>query len=171
MNSETQTLAASLAGLAVLGTVFGFVVRGWSSIRSFFQSCMGVLVVTARLDDETTTTAILAYLVRNYAHLSGERTYGGKHECFVDGKYGHIPFELFGVKTLTFWRWWLPFWFVIQKPSNEESKKEVIFWGSKPKDRLLASIMFLRWTLDIDKIVKEASAERNRLYWNTNAEH
>ncbi|HWG45997.1 MAG TPA: AAA family ATPase [Gemmataceae bacterium] len=171
MTSETPTFATSLAGLAVIGTVFGFVIRGWSSIRNFLQSCMSVLVVTARLDDETTTTAVLAYLVRNHAYLSGEKTYGGRHDCFRDGKYGHIPFELFGVKTLTFWRGWLPFWFVIQKPAADESKKEVIYWGSKPKDRLVASLMFLRWTLDIDHIVKEASAERNRLYWNSDAEH
>ncbi len=62
ITSETPTFATSLAGLAVIGTVFGFVIRGWSSIRSFLQSCMSVLVVTARLDDETTTTAVLAYL-------------------------------------------------------------------------------------------------------------
>ena len=144
MTSETPTFATSLAGLAVIGTVFGFVIRGWSSIRNFLQSCMSVLVVTARLYDETTTTAVLAYLVRNHAYLAGEKTYGGRHDCFRDGKYGHIPFELFGVKTLTFWRGWLPFWFVIQKPAADESKKEVIYWGSKPKDRLVASLMFLR---------------------------
>ena len=144
MTSETPTFATSLAGLAVIGTVFGFVIRGWSSIRNFLQSCMSVLVVTARLYDETTTTAVLAYLVRNHAYLAGEKTYGGRHDCFRDGKYCHIPFELFGVKTLTFLRGWLPFWFIIQKPAADESKKEVIYWGSKPKDRLVASLMFLR---------------------------
>jgi hypothetical protein len=171
MTTELQSYASSLAGLAILGTVFGFVIRGWATIRSFFQNSIAIFLVTARLDDETTTTAVLAYLIRKYAHTSGERTYGGRHDCFMDGKYGHIPFEMFGVRTLTFWRDWLPFWFVIQKPSADEGKKEIIFWGSKPKDRLVASIMFFRWTLDTDEIVKEASADRNRLYWNTDTKH
>jgi hypothetical protein len=171
MNPDMHSYPFSLAGLAILGTVFGFMVRGWNSIRSFFQSCIGVFLVTARLDDETTTTAVLAYLLRHFPHTSGERTYSGRHDSFRDGKYGHVPFELFGSRTLMFWHKWLPFWFVVQKPAADEGKKELIFWGNKPKDRLVASIRYLRWTLDLDRIVKQASAERNNLCWHTDTQH
>jgi hypothetical protein len=109
-------LTSGLAGMAILGTVFGIVVRSWQSIKNFFGSMMDIFIIRAHLDDETSAKAVLTYLVKHYPRSGGgQRTFGGRHDAFRDGKYGHIPYELLGDRTLLFWRGWLPFWFVVRE--------------------------------------------------------
>src|SRR5262245_32038385 len=98
---STSSWASLLAVGAVVGTVLGMVLRGWNSVKSAFQSSMSFLVTTVNLEDETTSMAVLAHLLTVYRRSSlGSRTYGGKYENFRDGKYGHVPFEYFGGKSI-----------------------------------------------------------------------
>jgi hypothetical protein len=172
---EIGHLTSGLAGMAILGTVFGVVVRSWQSIKNACGSLMGIFVIHAHLEDETTARAVLTHLVRQYRRTgSGQRTYGGRHDCFRDGRYGHIPYELLGSRTLLFWRGWLPFWFVVQEEKQEAGKpggSSVIYWGSKPKADFKAGLVFLRFTLDVEQIVRLASRSRNEIFWSTQEDH
>ena len=155
---EFGQITSGLAGMAILGTVFGVVVRSWQSIKNFCNSMMGIFVIHAHLEDETTAKAVLTHLVRHYRRsASGQRTFAGRHDSFRDGKYGHIPFELFGNRTILFWRGWLPFWFVVQeeKQDNGKSGSSVIYWGAKPKADFKACLVFFRFTLDVEAIVRD----------------
>lgn len=166
-----EYFAPMLAGFAILGTVLGVVLRGWSSIRGWLQRCMGYLFVHAHLDDEVTIKAVLAYLMATYPrNKSGEKTFGGRCDSFRDGKYGHIPFELLGNRSLLFWKGWIPFWFSVQavKEDPKGAGGNVIYWGSKPKETSKASVVFLRRTLDVDEIIKQASRSRNQTHWSVN---
>jgi hypothetical protein len=170
MRMEFGHLTSGLAGLAILGTVIGVVVRSWQSIKNFCSSVMDIFVIHAHLDDETTVRAVLTHLVRHYHRSgSGQRTFGGRHDSFRDGKYGHIPYELLGNRTILFWRGWLPFWFVVQEEKQDTSKSgsSVIYWGSKPKSDFKACLVYFRATLDVEGLIRLACRSRNEMFWST----
>ncbi len=162
-------LTSGLAGIAILGTVIGVVVRSWQSIKNLCNSVMGIFVIRAHLDDETTARAVLCHLIDRYRRSgSGQRTFGGRHDSFRDGKYGHVPYELLGNRTVLFWRGWLPFWFAVQeeKQGSDKSGGSVIYWGGKPKTDFKACLVFFRFTLDVEEIIRLASRSRNETFWS-----
>lgn len=168
---NVNTIAPLLAGFAILGTVLGVVVRGWSSIKGFVHSMFRLVVTQVNLQDEATSQAVLAHLVRTYKRSGlGQKTFGGKHEAFRDGRFGHVPFEFFGGHRVLFWVGWVPLWFNVTVEKQEGNS--VIYWGGKPKADIKSSLSFLRWTVDVEAIVRAASECRNQLYWaNGVAEH
>jgi hypothetical protein len=165
---KLETVAPILAGFAVLGTVLGMVLRGWSGIKGFVHTCFRLVVTRVHLQDEGTAQAVLAHLVRTYRRSSlGEKTFGGKHESFRDGKFGHVPFEYFGGHRVLFWVGRTPLWFNVTAEKTDD--KAVIYWGGKPKANMKASLSYFRGTVDVEAIVREASAGRNQLYWANGA--
>ncbi|MFO0823784.1 MAG: AAA family ATPase [Gemmataceae bacterium] len=168
---KLETLAPMLAGFAVLGTVLGMVLRGWSSVKGFFNSAFRLVVTQVHLQDEGTSHAILAYMIRTYRRSTlGEKTFGGSHESFRDGKYGHVPYEFFGGHSVFFWVGGFPLWFNLSAEKTDD--KNVMYWGNKPKPNMKASLSFLRGTVDVEAIIRAASNARNQLYWaNGLSEH
>jgi hypothetical protein len=167
---KAETIAPLLAAFAVLGTVLGMVLRGWSSIKGFAATAFRLVVTQVHLQDEATSQAVLAHLVRTYRRAAlGQATFGGRHESFRDGKYGHVPFEFFGGHRVLFWVGRVPLWFNVSQ-EKPEGGNSVIYWGNKPKGEVKSSLSFVRGTVDVEAIVREASAARNRLYWETGVE-
>jgi hypothetical protein len=161
---KVEAIAPLLAGFAILGTVLGMVLRGWSSIKGFVNSTFRLIVTQVHLQDDATSQAVLARLIRNHKRsMLGEKTFGGRHESFRDGKFGHVPFEFFGSHRVLFWVGWKPLWFnvIAEKPEGGN----VIYWGGKPKANMKASLSFFRGTVDVEAIIKAASNDRNQLYW------
>ena len=169
---KVEAIAPMLAGFAILGTVLGMVLRGWSSIKGFVNSAFRLVVTQVHLQDEATSQAVLAHLIRTYKRSTVcEKTFGGKHDAFRDGKFGHIPFEFFGGHRVLFWIGRAPLWFNVNAEKREEGGS-VIYWGEKPKSNMKASLSFFRGTVDIEAIIKAASGSRNQLYWaNEMSEH
>jgi hypothetical protein len=162
---KMDTVAPLLAGFAILGTVLGMVLRGWSSMKGFVHGLFRMVVTQVHLQDDATSQAVLAHLVRTYKR-SGmcEKTFGGRHESFRDGKFGHVPFEFFGGHRVLFWVGRAPLWFNVTAEKGEETGS-VIYWGGKPKANMKASLSFFRGTIDVEAIIATASAARNHLYW------
>jgi hypothetical protein len=169
---KVEMLGPILAGFAVLGTVLGMVLRGWSSIKGWAHGAFRLVVTQVHLQDEATSQAVLAHLVRTYKRSTmGEKTFGGRHESFRDGKFGHVPFEFFGGHRVMFWVGWSPLWFNVT-PEKRAEGGSVIFWGGQPKANMQASLSFFRGTVDVEAIVAAASSARNQLYWaNGLSEH
>jgi hypothetical protein len=162
---KVEMVAPMIAGFAVLGTVFGVVLRGWTTIKGFVHSAFRLVVTQVHLKDEATAWAVLSHLVRNYRRSTlGEKTFGGYHESFRDGKFGHVPFEFFGGHRILFWIGRAPLWFNV---SEEKADKggSVIYWGNKPKASMKASLSFVRGTVNVEEIVRVASEARNHQYW------
>ena len=163
---KLETIAPMLAGFAILGTVFGVVLRGWSSVKGFVYSIFRLIVTQVHLQDEATAQAVLAHLIRNNKRSTlGEKTFGGKHESFRDGKFGHVPFEYFGGHRILFWVGWRPLWFNVTEEKAESGGGNVIYWGGKPKANMKASLSFFRGTVDVEAIVRAASDARNQTSW------
>lgn len=163
---KVESIAPMLAGFAILGTVLGMVLRGWSSIKGLVNTLFRLVVTQVHLQDEATSQAVLAHLIRTYRRSTlGEKTFGGRHESFRDGKFGHVPFEFFGGHRVLFWVGWVPLWFNVSTEKSEEKGSSVIYWGGKPKANMKSSLSFFRGTVDVESIVKAASKARNQLYW------
>jgi hypothetical protein len=168
---KIETVAPMLAGFAILGTVLGMVLRGWSSIKGFIHGAFRLIVTQVHLQDAATSQAVLAHLIRTYKRSTMcEKTFGGRHESFRDGKFGHVPFEFFGGHRVLFWIGRVPLWFNVTEEKAEPAG--VIYWGGKPKANMKASLSFFRGTVDVEAIVRTASDARNHLYWaNGLSEH
>lgn len=162
-----------VAGAAILGTVLGCIVRGWNSLKTGMGRLVSLLIVTVELRDEVTSNAVLAYLLQHYRRITlGGQAYGGRCEHLRSGKFGHIPYEDFTGRTVGFWSGWMPF-FYSPVPSKEDGikKEQVIYWGDKPKQEQTAVIRYLRGSLNVDAIIRQASVEKNHLMWSTAASH
>lgn len=161
---KLESIAPMLAGFAILGTVLGMVLRGWSSIKGVVHTLFRLVVTQVHLQDEATSQAVLGHLVRTCRRSAlGEKTFGGRHESFRDGKFGHVPFEFFGGHRVLFWIGRAPLWFNVTTEKSDD--KTVIYWGGKPKANMKASLSCFRGTVDVEAIVRHASAARNQLYW------
>ncbi len=56
---------------------------------------------------ESAHEAVVAFLIARYKRLrTYDRMYGAHWEFQRDGRYGLIPYEEFGNRTLVFWNWW-----------------------------------------------------------------
>src|SRR5262245_18100780 len=85
---KLETIAPLLAGFAVLGTVFGVVLRGWTSIKGLINSVFRIVLTQVHTQVEATSQAVLAHLIRKYKRSTMcEKTFGGRHESFRDGKH------------------------------------------------------------------------------------
>ncbi|MCE9561307.1 MAG: AAA family ATPase [Planctomycetes bacterium] len=161
---KLETIAPMLAGFAILGTVLGMVLRGWSSIKGFVNSAFRLIVTQVHLQDDSTSQAVLAHLIRNYKRSTlCEKTFGGRHESFRDGKFGHVPFEFYGGHRILFWVGRVPLWFNVTTEKADEGS--VIYWGGKPKANMKSSLSFFRGTINVEEIIRAGSSTRNQQYW------
>jgi hypothetical protein len=162
---DKESIAPLIAAGAVLGTVFGVILRGWGAVKSFFNSIASIFIVSVELDDEMTSKVVLSYLLKNFKRVtSGKRKYSSKHNCLRNGKFGYVPFELFGNKTVLFRNGFFPFLFCVTEIKSDE--KHIYWHHSNDAPKFKASILFLRYSLDIDKIIADSSQERNNIYWS-----
>ncbi len=154
-----------LAGSAVLGLVAGF----WGKIKTVAWKLANLFVQQVELLDDTTSTAVVAYLIKNYRRSGAyERTYGAAYDHTTDGKYGLIPYELFGKRDIIFWNGWVPFYFSLGKGNAAGAV------GAPPaagQEKALAKITYVRYTLDVERIVKAACNERNTIAWSVDYSH
>src|SRR5262249_41187341 len=142
---KLETIAPMLAGFAVLGTVFGVVLRGWSSIKNFLNGAFRMIVTQVHIQDDATSQAVLSHLIRTYKRSTmAEKTFGGRHESFRDGKFGHVPFEFFGGHRVLFWIGWKPLWFNVSEDTTDAASA----WSVKPRANTKASLSFFRGTID-----------------------
>lgn len=167
MDYNFTNFAGWAAGAAILGTVLGVIVRGWTSIKAYFTYLYSFFVTTVMLNDEITSNSVLAYLLANYKQSGmASRCFGGRYENISAlGKHGHIPFEDFTNRSIVFWIGWKPITYLI--PPEQATKQEsVIYWGNKPKPARKAVIKYFRGTVDIQKIIAESASKKNESMWN-----
>src|SRR2546421_153628 len=97
-----------LAGGAAFGLIAGF----WGKIKEFLWKVVSLLVQRVEIHSEAAHDALIAYLVAHYPRSRMyERMYGGAREYHRDGRYGLVPYELFGLRSVVFWNRCWPFVF------------------------------------------------------------
>jgi hypothetical protein len=151
-----------LAGGAAVGLVAGF----WDKIKAAAWRLASLFVQRIEIPTEAAHTAVISYLIAHYRRSRFyDRMYGATYEHQRDGRYGLIPYELFGNRSVVFWRGWWPFVF-----SNAQEKKPRPAHGSEGGEggapaKVYSTITFLRGTLDVEAVLRGACDSCNKLTW------
>jgi hypothetical protein len=157
--------AGALAGVGI-----GIISTCWQKLKSFAWRILSYAIVQVEVVDESTGNALLAYLLNNYQRSRVyDRSYSSNYEYTrKDGKYGIIPFEYLGNKTLTFWKGWKPLIFGTHQTQPQNNNNNSGGWyQSYNKPSSTKTLTFLRGTFDPEEIIKSACEARNQLSWNT----
>lgn len=156
-----------LAGGAVLGVVAAL----WSKIKTVAWRAVGLFVQRVEIPTEHGHDAVVAYLVTKYRRSRNyDRVYGASWEYQRDGRYALVPYELFGVRSLILWNGWFPFLFTNQVEAKASAGKAPNADSSSGGTKVFSTITFVRGTLDVEALVKEACAARNAISWATEDE-
>jgi hypothetical protein len=148
-----------LIGSTALGLVAGF----WGQIKAALWKMVNLLIQQVEVPTEPGHEALIAYLIAHYRRSRlYDRMYGAWWEYRRDGRYGLVPYEMFGQRSMIFWSGWIPFIF-----ANHREKKT---GGDQNKNtdatKIYSVLTFVRGTLDLDKLLLEACAKRNDQTWN-----
>src|SRR5436190_7722989 len=139
-----------LAGGAALGLLASF----WGKIKAVLWRAANLLVQQVELPSESAHTAVVAYLIANYPRSRlYDRMYGATYEHQRDGRYGLVPYELFGHRTIVFYNGLVPFLF-----ANEQEKKtkggantaNPSNHSSSDAAKVFSTLTFVRGTLDVE---------------------
>jgi hypothetical protein len=166
------TTTASLLGpyawiLAAAGAALGIVAGMWTKAKGVLWRVVTLFVQRVEIPTEAAHEAVVAYLLAHFKRSRNyDRMYGATWEYQRDGRYGLIPYELFGNRTLIFWNGWFPFLF-----SNSQETKHANSKGGSNETpsgvaKVHSSLTFVRGTLDIERVVRAACAARNNLSWS-----
>ncbi len=149
-----------LAGGAVLGVIAGF----WGRIKTVAWKFFNTFVQQVELFDENTVTVVIGYLIANHRRSQlYDKIYGAYYDHTIDGKYGLIPYEMFGKRDIIFWQGWVPFLFTTGKSDASNGNNG---GSNNNQERGPAKITFIRGSVDVEGIIKAACEVRNKLAWS-----
>jgi len=162
-------LTPYLAGGVILGLIAGF----WNQIQSLLWRGANLFVQQVEIPNESVHNALVAYLIANYKRSRlYDRMYGATYEHMRDGRYGLIPYEIFGNRSVVFWNGRWPFLF-----NNEQERKAARSTGhtnnsgDSSATKVYSTITFLRGTLDVEALLCKACDKLNKTTWTvTSAE-
>lgn len=147
------------------GAIFSGVVAFWDKIKSFAWRLISLLVQQVEIPNKDVRDAVIAYLIDNYKYSSTyDKVYGAIYESLRNGRYGLVPYELFGQRSLVFWNGMYPFLFN-NKQSTDNSGHEESRNRYEQPDTMATTITFLRGKLNIDELIFNACDARNKSMW------
>src|SRR5205823_10530913 len=108
-----------LRNLVFGGAALGVLAACWEHVKRFAWRIAGLCIRRVEIPSEAAHQALIAYLVANYKRYRNyDSMYGADFEHMRDGRYGLVPYEQFGNRTVVFWNGWWPFLF-----GNAQEKK------------------------------------------------
>jgi hypothetical protein len=151
------------------GALFGVVAACWDKIKAAVWRVAKLFVQQVEITTEEAHEALVAYLIAHYprSRIYG-RIYGAEYECHRDGRYGLVPYEQFGTRTMIFWSGWWPFVFrneVEQRALNRRGSRETITTSDEEIRKIYSTLTYLHGRLDVEPILSHACADSNRLTW------
>ena len=156
----------NLWSFAAFGAILGVLASMWTKMKGIAWRGVSLFVQRIEIPTESAHEAVIAYLIGHYKRSRNyDRMYGASWEYQRDGRYGLIPYELFGSRTLIFWNGWFPFLFsnaMENKASGSKGNNETPSGVAK----VYSSMTFIRGTLDVEAIVRNACTARNNLSWS-----
>src|SRR5690349_13687251 len=94
------------------GAAVGILASCWDKIKTFLWKLVNLFIQQVEVPSEEAHDALVAYLVTNYQRLRlYDRMYGANYEHHRSGRYGLVPYEFFGCRSVVFWNGWWPFLF------------------------------------------------------------
>jgi len=159
-----------LAGGAVLGVIASL----WTYLKGFVWRAIGLLVRRVEIPTESAHEALTAFLIAHYKRSGNyDHVFGASWDYQRDGRYGLIPYEMFGNRALIFWNGWFPFFFSNQlerKASSTRAGSAANGSDMPGVAKIHSSLTFLRGTLDVEQLLRNACAARNHISWSVEQE-
>jgi hypothetical protein len=148
------------------GALVGLLASCWSKIKDVAWRVANLLIQQVEIPSEAAHQAITAHLLAKFKRSRAyDRMYSASYEHLRDGHYGLIPYEIFGSRSLIFWNRWFPFLYTnaVEKKAKSSSNRNDS--GDSGATKVFATITFLRGTLDIESILRDACHTTNQLSW------
>lgn len=150
-------------GLVAGGAALGLIATMWTKIKGLAWRAVGLFIQRVEIPTESGHDAVVAYLIANFSRSRNyDRVYGASWEYQRDGRYALVPYEQFGNRLLVLWSGWFPFLFSNQIESKAASSKGE---SSSSGMKVYSTITFIRGTLDVEAILRDACAARNHISW------
>jgi hypothetical protein len=154
------------AGGAALGLVAGL----WDKVKAVAWRLLNLFVQQIEIPSRAAHDAVVAHLVAHFRRSRAyDRLYGAHYEHHRDGRYGLVPYEEFGRRTIIFWNGPFPFLFANaqeKKTAAPNSANTRISQYEAEAAKVFSTITFIRGTLDVERILRDACAKRNTLSWS-----
>src|SRR5262249_15081424 len=114
-----------LRNLALGGAVVGVLTACWDYVKSFAWRLVGLFIRRIEIPSEAAHQALIAYLVANHKRWRNyDPMYGADFEHMRDGRYGLVPYEQFGNRSVVFWNGWSPFVFTNAQESKRRGQQQ-----------------------------------------------
>ena len=160
---SAQWLGVGGLGLAAIGAALGMVASMWGKVKDVAWRVVSLVVQRIEIPTSSAHDAVTAFLIAKYRKSRNyDRMYGAQWEFQRDGRYGLIPYEVFGNRTLILWNGLFPFIFTNQQEKKTSGKNEN---SNSNATKIYSTLTFIRGTLNVEKILKEACAARNEISW------
>src|SRR5262245_24998953 len=152
-----------VAGGAAIGVVAGF----WDKIKTVLWKGVNLFVQQVEIPTESAHNAVVAHLIANYKRSRFyERMYGACYEHQRDGRYGLVPYETYGNRSIVFWEGWRPFVFSNAMENKARSSKGARTEGGESNaTKVYSTLTFLRGSVDVEGILRDACDHSNKLSW------
>jgi hypothetical protein len=165
-NETHELLKFSLGGAAL-----GVVTACWGYIKAILWKVCNLFVRQIEIHNEACAEAVIGYLIKTHRRSRlYDCTYSAQYEHLRNGKYGMVPFEYFGKRSIIFWNWCFPFYFNGPEKKAADNATRSYAAGGEKKE-VFCTITFLRGTVNVDRIIVRAVNERNRMTWNVETEN
>jgi hypothetical protein len=156
----------TIFGLLAGGAALGLVASMWSKLKGFAWRLFGTLVQRVEIPTQPGHEALVSLLVTRFKRSRNyDKMYGASWEYQRDGRYGLIPYEVFGNRTLILWNGWFPFLFTNQIESKAATGKGNSDAHNSGGMKIHSTLVFIRGTLDVEQLMRDACAARNNISW------
>jgi hypothetical protein len=148
------------------GAALGLIASCWSKIKDFLWKIVSLLIQHVEIDSESAHDALVAHLVATYRRSRlYQPIFGAAREYHRDGRYGLVPYERFGLRSVVFWNGWVPFVYtnaVEKKAQNSKGNRE---GAGGEGSKIYSTLTFLRGSFDVEGALRHACEGSNRLSW------
>jgi hypothetical protein len=159
-----------LRNLALGGAALGILTACWDYVKSFAWRIVSLLVRRVEIPSEAAHQALIAYLVANHPRWRNyDSMYGADFEHMRNGRYGLVPYEQFGNRSVIFWSGWFPFVFNNAQESKPRAGQQHSESSSGGPTKIYSTLTFLRGTVDVEELLKKACEFSNQLTWEVNS--
>lgn len=161
-----------LKGTAIFG-IIGAIVGFWGQIKAFLWRITSIIIQKVEISTEEAHGVIISYLIESHKKLTiYDKIYGAKDETYRNGKFGLVPYEKFGNNTIIFISKKkclnlinYPFLFKSTDNSKNQQNEQRNYYDNSNQNKIYSSIIFIRGTVDVEKIFTEATKNRNNISW------
>ena len=157
--------------IGLVGAALGILASMWGHVKQLLWRVLNLLVQRIEIPTQAGHDAVTSYLIAKFPRSRNyDRMYGASWEFQRDGRYGLIPYEQFGNRTLILWNRWWPFLFTNQqeqKTASNNTNNNSSHYSNATK--VYSTITFVRGTVNVEDILREACSQRNAVSWAAEA--